>query len=30
MFLSSGFDLDDVESFLLDGTQKGGTLFINR
>ena len=27
MFLSSGFDLSDAESFLLDGVQKGGTLF---
>jgi len=27
MFLSSGFDLDDVKSFLLEGTHKGGTLF---
>lgn len=27
MFLSSGFDLSDVKSFLLDSTHKGGTLF---
>ncbi len=27
MFLASGFDLDDVKSFLLDGVHKGGTLF---
>ncbi|CUV66093.1 Glutamate 5-kinase [Sulfurovum sp. enrichment culture clone C5] len=27
MFLASGFDLTDVKSFLLDGVQKGGTLF---
>ena len=27
MFLATGFDLDDVKSFLLDGVQKGGTLF---
>ncbi|NPA66232.1 MAG: glutamate 5-kinase [Epsilonproteobacteria bacterium] len=26
-FLSSGFDLDDVESFLLEENHKGGTLF---
>jgi glutamate 5-kinase len=30
MFLASGFDLSDVESFLLDATQKGGTLFISK
>jgi glutamate 5-kinase len=29
MFLASGFDLSDVNSFLLDGIQKGGTLFIS-
>ncbi len=27
MFLATGFGLDDVRSFLLDGIQKGGTLF---
>ncbi|MBN2768768.1 MAG: glutamate 5-kinase [Campylobacterales bacterium] len=27
MFLASGFDLGDVRSFLLEGVQKGGTLF---
>lgn len=27
MFLASGFDLSDVESFLLDNKHKGGTLF---
>ena len=27
MFLASGFDLSDVESFLLDDNHKGGTLF---
>lgn len=27
MFLSTGFDLEDVRSFLVDGVQKGGTLF---
>jgi glutamate 5-kinase len=27
MFLTSGFDLSDVRSFLLDGEHKGGTLF---
>ncbi len=27
MFLASGFDLSDIKSFLLDGIQKGGTLF---
>lgn len=27
MFLSSGFDLSDVKSFLLDESHKGGTLF---
>ncbi len=27
MFLATGFGLDDVRSFLLDDTQKGGTLF---
>lgn len=29
MFLATGFGLDDVRSFLLDGVQKGGTLFRN-
>lgn len=27
MFLASGFDLSDAKSFLIDGVQKGGTLF---
>ena len=27
MFLATGFDLRDVKSFLLDGVQRGGTLF---
>jgi glutamate 5-kinase len=27
VFLATGFGLDDVKSFLLDGVQKGGTLF---
>jgi glutamate 5-kinase len=27
MFLASGFDLTDAKSFLLEGVQKGGTLF---
>jgi len=27
MFLSSGFDLSDVKSFLMDNVHKGGTLF---
>lgn len=27
MFLATGFDLEDVKSFLLEGVQKGGTLF---
>lgn len=27
MFLATGFGLDDARSFLLDGVQKGGTLF---
>ena len=30
MFLATGFDLDDIRSFLLDGVQKGGTLFCNK
>ena len=30
MFLATGFGLDDISSFLLDGVQKGGTLFISR
>ncbi len=30
MFLSSGFDLKDIQSFLIDGIHKGGTLFINK
>lgn len=30
MFLATGFGLDDVRSFLLDGVQKGGTLFRNK
>jgi len=29
MFLATGFDLDDIKSFLLDGVHKGGTLFTN-
>jgi len=29
MFLASGFELDDAESFLLHGIHKGGTLFRN-
>ena len=28
MFLASGFDLRDVRSFMLEGTHKGGTLFM--
>jgi glutamate 5-kinase len=27
MFLASGFNLSDIKSFLLNGIQKGGTLF---
>ena len=27
MFLSTGFDLSDVKSFMIDGIHKGGTLF---
>jgi len=27
MFMSSGFDLSDVESYMFDGIHKGGTLF---
>jgi len=27
MFLSSGFDLSDAKSFLLDNEHKGGTIF---
>ena len=30
MFLATGFDLTDAKSFLLDGIQKGGTLFENK
>ena len=30
MFIATGFGLDDVRSFLLDGVQKGGTLFVGR
>ena len=30
MFLATGFGLDDIKSFLLDGVQKGGTLFYNK
>jgi len=30
MFLASGFNLDDAKSFLLDGVQRGGTLFISK
>ncbi len=29
-FLASGFDLDDVKSFTLDGVHKGGTLFTKQ
>jgi glutamate 5-kinase len=29
MFLGSGFNLDSVESFLLNGVHKGGTIFKN-
>jgi len=29
MFLTSGFDLSDVKSFLIDGKHKGGTLFLS-
>ncbi|MCH9740597.1 MAG: glutamate 5-kinase [Epsilonproteobacteria bacterium] len=29
MFIATGFGLDDIRSFLLDGVQKGGTLFQN-
>ena len=28
MFLATGFGLDDIRSFLIDGIQKGGTLFL--
>ncbi|WP_456432224.1 glutamate 5-kinase [Nitratifractor sp.] len=28
MFLASGFDLRDARSFLLEGTHRGGTLFV--
>ena len=30
MFLATGFGLEDVRSFLLDGVQKGGTLFSKK
>lgn len=30
MFIASGFDLSDVESFILKGVHQGGTLFTNR
>ncbi|WP_457744728.1 glutamate 5-kinase [Sulfurimonas sp.] len=30
MFLASGFDLDDVKSFMIDGIHKGGTLFTSK
>ena len=30
MFLSTGFGLEDARSFLLDGIQKGGTLFYKK
>ena len=30
MFLASGFNLDDVRSFMLDGQHKGGTLFSKK
>lgn len=29
MFLTSGFDLRDVKSYMLEGNHKGGTLFTN-
>ena len=29
-FLSSGFDLSDVESFMLEAKHQGGTLFTNK
>lgn len=30
MFMSSGFDLSDVKSYMLDGVHKGGTLFTSK
>ncbi|SFV66202.1 Glutamate 5-kinase [hydrothermal vent metagenome] len=30
MFLASGFDLSDAESFMLDGNHKGGTIFTTK
>jgi len=30
MFMATGFGLDDIKSFLLDGVQKGGTFFYNK
>ena len=30
MFMATGFGLNDVKSFLLDGIQKGGTFFYNK
>ena len=30
MFLASGFDLSDVESFMIDGIHKGGTRFTTK
>jgi len=30
MFLSSGFDLDDIKSYMINRVQIGGTLFTNR
>jgi len=30
MFMASGFDLDDIKSFMFDGIHKGGTLFTSK
>lgn len=30
MFMASGFDLDDVKSFMLEGIHRGGTLFSKK
>ena len=30
MFLASGFDLDDVKSYMIEGIHKGGTLFTHK
>ena len=30
MFLASGFHLDDVKSYMIDGVHKGGTLFTHK